>query len=450
MSSPHPNPIRTEARATLILAAPLIGGQLAGVGMNFIDTVMAGKLNAQALAAIAVGGSVWATLMLTMTGVLMALPPTVAQLDGSRRRAEIAPAFWQSAWIATGLAAALIVVARNTEPLLAALRVEPEIVPVVLSYLSALCWGAPPLAGYLVLRFLSEGLGATRPTLYFGLLGLPLNVLANYLLIYGHWNFPRLGAVGCGYATATVWWAQLLGMLLYVGVHQRYADLNLWNRFCAPRLKEISELLKLGAPVGVAWFLETSMFTTAALLIGSLGVSEVAGHQVAINFAALTFMLPLGMSMAITVRVGNAVGRRDPATARRAALVGMGLAMLCQLGSASVMLFAPRWVAGMYTQDEAVIRVAVELLFLAAIFQLSDGVQVSSAGALRGLKDTLAPMLITVFAYWVVGLPLGYWMGFRLGWGAPGLWVGLIGGLTVAAALLGARLQRLLRRLSLA
>ena len=198
----------------------------------------------------------------------------------------------------------------------------------------------------------------------------------------------------------------------------------------------------MGLPIGVAVFVEISMFAAVALAIGSLGTAPVAGHQVALNFVAVTFMVPLGISMAVTVRVGHAVGRGDPGAVRFTALVGGGMAMAAQAVSASVMLLLPRQVAAIYTDDPAVIAVARDLLVLAAVFQLSDGLQVSAAGALRGLKDTRVPMLVIVVAYWLVGILLGWLLGFFLGFGARGLWMGLIAGLTLAATLLAARFLR--------
>jgi MATE family, multidrug efflux pump len=442
--SPHPS-IRREAAVTLRLAGPLIGGAVATTGLTFLDTVMAGRLGAAPLAAVAVGASVLSSVRVACMGVLLAVPPSVAQLDGegsAASRAAIAPFVRQAAWVALALAALAIGALLQVRPLLDLMHVEAEIVPTVVGYLRALCWGLPAYLGYLVLRLCSDGLGATRPALYFGLLGLPVDAVGNWALMYGRLGFPALGAVGCGYATALVWWAQFAALLVYVARHPRYRDLRLFARLEPPRRRAITEILRVGAPIGVSLFLEISMFTLVALAIGSLGTAIVAGHQVALNFVALTFMVPLGLSMAVTVRVGNAVGRRDAHAARFAAFVGGGLAMASQGVAAGVMALFPRAVAHLYTHDPAVVAVAVQLLLLAAVFQLSDGVQACAAGALRGLKDTRVPMLITLVAYWLVGLPLGWWLGLPLGLGARGLWMGLIAGLTLAAALLTARFVR--------
>lgn len=442
--APSPE-IRREAAATARLAGPIIGGQLAMTGLAFIDTVMAGKLSAADLAAVAIGGSFWSATGLFFLGVLMAMPPSVAQLAGGGRLRRTAPLLRQGLWLSFGLAAVAAAAVLHPEPLLRAFDVEPELIPIVAGYLDGIAWGIPAWFAYLVLRFFCEGLGDARPVLYFGLVGLPLNAVADYVLMYGKLGFPQLGAAGCGHATAFVWWVQLSGIVLYMALRRRYRGLHLFARFEPPRRRPIGELLRIGLPIGVAIFVEASLFAVAALVIGSIGTLAVAGHQVALNFVAVTFMVPLGIAMATTVRVGHAVGRGDRAAVRRAAWVGVGLAMAVQVGNALLMVTLPRAIAGLYTSDPRVIAAAAELLLLAAVFQLSDGLQASAAGALRGLKATKAPMAITVVAYWLLGFPLGYWLAIGRGAGAPGMWVGMIAGLTLAALLLAAGLWRVTR-----
>jgi MATE family multidrug resistance protein len=376
----------------------------------------------------------------------MAVPPAVAQLVGAERRSEIGPVVRQALWIGLGLALLAMAVLRGLEPLLLFLNVEAEIVPGVMGYLRGIAWGMPALCGYHILRYLSDGLSLTRPAMYLGVAGIPLNVAGNYALMFGNWGFPQLGAAGCGYATAIVLWAQLAGMATLVALGRSYRSVRLFERWEAPDPGRIAELLWIGVPIGVAIFIEASLFASVSLLLGSLGTLTVAGHQVAINFVSLTFMIPLGLSMAITVRVGTAEGRGDRAGVRLAGWVGIALALCAQVVSATAMLVFPRWIASIYTPDPEVIAIAVKLFIVAAIFQLSDGLQVSSAGALRGLKDTRVPMVITVIAYWIIGLPLGWYLGFRAGIGAVGMWTGLIAGLTIAAVLLTARFYRLSRR----
>lgn len=442
--SPSPE-LRREAAATARLAGPIIGGQLAMTGLAFIDTVMAGKLSAADLAAVAIGGSFWSATGLFFLGVLMALPPSVAQLAGAGRTRRVGFLLRQGIWLGLGLSVIAVAVVLEPRWLLAAFDVQAELIPIVAGYLGAISWGIPAWFAYLALRFFCEGMGDTRPVLYFGLVGLPVNAVGDYVLMYGELGFPALGAVGCGYATALVWWAQLAGIVLYVATRQRYRRLHLFARLEPPRWKPIAELARVGLPIGVAIFVEASLFAVAALVIGSLGTLAVAGHQVALNFVAVTFMVPLGISMAATVRVGHAAGRRDPDGVRRAAWTGVALAMAVQVFNALVMVALPRQIAGLYTSDPRVIAAAAELLLLAAVFQLSDGLQASAAGALRGLKETKAPMAITVIAYWMLGFPLGYGLAIGRGAGAPGMWVGMIAGLTVAALLLAARLWQVTR-----
>jgi len=441
---------RIDVSRTVRLAAPLVVGQLAGVLMTFVDTVMAGRLSAQALASVAAGAAIWHTLMLASMGVLMAISPSVAQLEGAGERDRIGPLVRQALWIAVGLTLATAVSCLAAGPLLSALDIDSSLHPTIMGYLRALIWGAPAMYAFLALRFLCEGMEISRPVMYFGFIGLVVNVIANYGLIYGHWGLPALGAVGCGYATSAVWWTELAGLMIYIRRHQRISGLNVFERLEWPDWSRIAPLLAIGLPIGFSFFVEVSMFAGVALLMGSIGAIQVAGHQVAINVASMTFMVPLGISLATTVRVGNAMGRGDQPGMSRAGWVGVQLALVCQVAAAFVLLALPGPIARIYSRDPEVIAVAVELLLLAAIFQFSDGLQVSAAGALRGINDTRGPMVITVIAYWLIGLPLGYWLCFGLGLGPRGLWIGIIFGLTFAGVLLALRFRRLTHRLETA
>ncbi len=427
-----------EARATIRLGTPLIIGQLSAVGMGFVDTLFAGRLSALDLAAVAIGSVVWSSLNLFIIGTMLAIPAFISQYDGAGEQDKMAPFTRQAAWLGLLLATVVFFLVRNAEPILTALKVEAEVIPPAVAYLKAVSWGAPFWAMFLVLRFLSEGLGRTKPTMYFGLFALLLNIPADYILMYGKFGLPALGAEGCGAATALVLAVQALLMLTYVARHRAYRFLGLFSTWEWPRSDKLWELVTVGIPIGAMIFVESSLFLAASLLMGRLGTFELAGHQVALNFAALMFMIPLGLSMAITVRVGNAVGRRDLAEARFRGWSGIVLALTTQIASALIIFLFPRQIAAIYTSDPQVSAVAVSLLFFAAIFQLSDGLQAAAAGVLRGLKDTKWPMIMVIVAYWLVGLPLSYGLGIAGGYRGPGIWVGLLGGLTVAAlALIG-------------
>lgn len=442
-----PNPRRTEAAKLFRLAGPLILGQLAGVLMTFVDTVMSGRLSAEALASVAAGAAIWHTFMLAGMGILLAVSPSVAQLDGAGQQDKVGPLVRQALWISLGLTILTIGVYFASAPLLQALKIDPSLHPTILGYLRALLWGAPAMYAFFALRFLCEGMEISKPVMYFGFVGLAVNVVANYGLIYGHWGLPALGAVGCGYATSAVWTTELIGLVLYIRRHPKLRSLSVFDDFEWPRVEPIRELLLLGVPIGFSFFVEVSMFAGVALLMGSISATAVAGHQIAINVASTTFMVPLGISLATTVRVGQARGRGDSAGVRLSGWTGMQLALAINVVSAAVLMTFPGPIARIYTTDDAVIAIAVQLLILAAVFQLSDGLQVSAAGALRGIKDTRGPMVVTVVAYWLIGLPAGYWLCFHRGLGPPGLWYGIIGGLTVAGVLLAARFQRLTRSL---
>jgi len=436
------SPLRAEASSLVRLAGPMVLGQLTGVLMTFVDTVMSGRLSAEALASVATGAAIWHTVFLFGLGVLLAVSPSVAQLDGARRHDEIPSVVRQAVWIALGLAALAVVVYRSAGPLLVAMAIAPELHPTILGYLKALAWGAPAMYLFLALRFLCEGMGISRPIMYFGFVGLGVNVVANYGLIYGRWGLPALGAIGCGHATSAVWWVELVGLALYVHFHPRLGRLGVFQRLEAPRPREIVSLLRLGLPIGWTFFVEVSMFATVALLMGSIGTVPVAAHQIAINVASITFMVPLGLGLATTVRVGNAAGRGEPDGVARAGWIGISLAVAAQVLAAVVLWAFPRSIASIYSQDAAVVSLAAQLLLLAAAFQLPDGLQVAAAGALRGVKDTTGPMVVTVVAYWLVGLPLGHALAFRAELGPRGLWIGIIAGLTVASAWLTVRFRR--------
>ncbi len=433
-----------EARATLRLALPLIAGQLAAVGMGAVDALLAGHYSADVLAAVAVGVSLWSLAVVCAIGLMLALPPSVSQLVGADRRAEIGPLFRQALGLALSVGVLLgAAVHWLAPPLVRALHVDPRLWPQTTEFLHAVSFGAPAIACYFALRGVSEGLGHTRPTMYFGLLGLLLLAPLDWVLMYGKLGLPALGAMGSGMATAIVTWCELAAFVLYMRRAHVYRGLHLFARLEAPDWRQIGALLRLGLPMAFSLLMEASLFVAAALAIGRMGADAVASHQIALNVATVTFMVPLGLAMAITVRVGFAAGRGDAVGVRRAGLAGIGLALLTQSVSTTLMLGFPHAIAALYTHDARVIHLAAQLLVLAGIFQFSDGVQVASAGALRGLKDTRAPMLITAFAYWVVGFPLGLYLGFARQMGPRGVWMGLIAGLGVAAVLL---LSRFLRR----
>ena len=435
-----------EMRVSFVLALPLALGQLAAMLMNVVDSLLAGRHGLRTLAAVTVGSSIWTVALLACVGLMMAIPPSVSQLNGADRRDAIAPLWRQALWIALAIGPVVALLVHVSPWLLETIGIVPEVRVQATGFLQAIAWGAPAMALYFCCRYLSEGLAWTLPSMVSGLVALALLAPLGYLLMFGGGPIPPLGATGLGIATAIVLWLQAAGFALYLWRTPRFADLGLFARFDPPHWPTIRSLLALGLPMGVSILMEGGLFVATALLIGRLGAVDVAAHQVALNVASVCFMLPLGIAMATTVRVGHAAGAGDRAAARYAVGAGFALGALTQAAAAALLVFGGAWIAGFYTRDATVAALAVSLMRYAAVFQLPDGIQVLSAGALRGLKDTRVPMLVTILAYWGVGLPLGAWFGLHLGQRAPGLWIGLILGLAVAALLLALRLRRQLRR----
>jgi len=275
--------------------------------------------------------------------------------------------------------------------------------------------------------------------MYMGLLGIALNVPLNYILMFGKLGLPAMGAQGCGIATSIVIWSQLLMTFLIIRLHGHFREFELFSRWDWPQWEPISKLLRVGLPIGTGIFVEGSLFVGAALLIARLGALPASAHLIAINFSALMFMVPLGVASAVTTRVGNALGRGEPDAARYAGLVGVAIVLFTQTISASIMLLAPQFVVRIYTNDAAITAIAVSLLFYSAIFQYADGIQICAAGALRGLKDTLVPMFINIFSFFLIGLSVGYYLTFNQAMGPAGMWIGMIVGLSFGAVLLMSR-----------
>lgn len=437
--------IARELWETAVLALPLVVSQLSAVGMNAIDAVLAGHHGAATLGAVAIGASIWSLALVVAIGVTMAVPPSVAQLDGAGRRDAIGPLFRQALWLALALGLLLWIAVRGAIPLVRVIGIDPVLVDDVAGFLRAVSWGAPALAAFFTLRGMSAGIGVTRPTMYFSLMALVLLGPIAWVLLYGGYGIAAMGAAGIGAATAIVLWLEAIAFALYVLWHPVYADLALTARLERPQWAAIGELLRIGVPMGVTVLMEAGLFIATTLTIGTLGAATVASHQVALNVASLFFMIPLGIAMATTVRVGNAAGRGDAVAVRLAGDAGIGLTFGTQAVSATIMLAVPTAIASLYSNDAAVIALAAELLVLAALFQFPDGIQAVANGALRGLKDTRVPMFITTFAYWGVGMPVGWWLAFPHAMGAQGMWIGLIAGLGVAALLLALRFRRLSR-----
>lgn len=442
----HPaasHPLR-EARRLFNLALPLILAQLAQTSMGFVDTLMVGRLGREALAGIALGSTLFFFVFVMLSGAVLAVGPLVAQAHGGGERDKVGRAVRQGLWLGSALSVPALLLYWNVAPLLELMGQDADTVALASAYLRAISLGLLPALWLVALRSLLEGVSDTRPILVVTLFGVGLNILANHTLMFGNFGFPALGLVGTGYASALVYWVMVGLIALYVRVRHRALALFRWR---APDRAALRELVTIGWPISLTLAFESGLFAISTLLMGLVGATALAAHQVAIQSAALAFMVPLGLSLAIAARVGQARGRGDEAGARRAGLVGMGLALAFMSLTATLFALFPERIVGLYldTADPANLEVvagAVVFLKLAALFQLFDGLQISALGALRGLKDTRVPMLIAFFSYWVVGLGSGVGLAFGLGFGGRGLWLGLVIGLMVASVLLAGRFLR--------
>lgn len=441
--------VRHDAARILRIAWPVIIAQVSVVGMHFTDTVMAGRLGPDALAAVSLGMTSALPVYLVVLGVLSAVSPSIAQLIGAQREAEVGGVFRQGLWLGFGLALVTVPLMRHVWVLMSWLEVDASVIPVAGAYLDAVSWGLPGVCLLFTLRFFSEGVAAPRMYMWVMLFGAGINIFANYAFMYGNFGMPALGAVGCGVATALVQTLISVVLLVYVVVYRRFRIYHLLSRLEGPHPRALIELMRIGLPAAGAFLLEGGMFSLVGLLMGTLGATAVAAHQIVVNFASMTFMVSLGIASATSVCVGQAAGAGDRAGVRRAGFTGIALAALAMSVAASLMLFVPGAIIAMYTHDAAVTDIAMGLIFAAALFQVSDGVQVCTVSALRGLKDTLYPLVLSVIAYWCLGLPVAWYFGFTRAFGPQGLWVGLIAGLSFAALMLIARFQGLSRRIKL-
>lgn len=440
----------TEARQLLALAIPVILAQVAQTAMGFVDTVMAGAVSATDMAAVAVGTSIWLPAILFGHGLLLALTPAVAQLNGSGRRERIAEQVRQGYWLALAVSLVIMVVLWNAGYLIRAMHdIDADLAIKAEGYLHALLWGAPGYLFFQVARNQCDGLSKTKPAMLLGFLGLLTNIPLNYIFIYGHFGMPRLGGVGCGVATASVYWVMFLVMRFWLRHMPAMRDIRMASRWSAPSRAILTRLFSLGLPVALALFFEVTLFAVVALLVSPLGIVNVAGHQIALNFSSLMFVLPLSLGVATTIRVGYRLGEGSAEGARTAAWTGQGVGIAMAACTALFTVAFRHDIAALYTANPAVITLAAQLMLLAAIYQFSDSIQVIGSGILRGYKDTRSIFFITLIAYWVLGLPAGYilaltdWIVPALG--PAGFWCGFIVGLTSAAAMMIWRIRRMQR-----
>jgi MATE family multidrug resistance protein len=437
-----------ELRATLALALPLAGAQLAQVMMGFVAAVMLGRLGGDALAAGGLGNGLAFTVTLVFQGMLTAVGPLAAHAIGAGEEKRVGAIIAHGLLFAAGLSAAVVFVILHLHVLLAVVGQAPSLVAATDRYLTAVVWGVPGALGYTVLRSYLSASSRTLPLMVLLVSCLCLSVALNYSLIFGHFGLPRLGIAGAGYAGATVQWVQFGALALYVALHRDGRGREILRAMLRPDRSVALPLLRLGWPIAGIFALEAGVFATAGALAGRIGTASLAAHQVAISITSIDFMVPLAFSNAATVRVALASGAGRIAAARRAGAVALSCGAGFMVIMALVLLVAPGSIIALYLDradpaNAQAVAIALNLLFITALFQVFDGTQTVAAGALRGLRDTRMPLVIATVGYWVVGFGSAWTLAFPLGFGVQGLWWGLALGLAAVAILLSLRFHHL-------
>ena len=437
-------PTRGVLAALLRLALPVVVVQVGLMAMGVVDSIMVGHLSANALASVALGNLYFFGLAVFGMGVLMALDPVVAQAVGAGDEAAIGRAAQRGLLLAAGLSIPTCLLLLTARRFLTWIGEPPAIIPDAAVFARIMIPGVLPFFAFVVFRQTLQALHRMQPIVLAIVFSNLLNALLDWVLIFGHLGAPALGVPGSAWATTTSRWvmaALLLGLAWPELRHRLYPfrpEVGQW----AP----LRRMLVLGVPIGLQYALEWGVFGTVLLLMGRIGTIAVAAHQIAINVASLTFMVPLGVSAAATVLVGHAVGRGDADGARRSAGAALATGVSFMALMALVFLLVPSTIARVYSEDTAVIALAATLLPIAGAFQIFDGIQVVSIGILRGLADTRAPFVIAVLGFWLLGFPVSLWLGFRTPLGPAGLWWGLVVGLVAVATLLLLRTRARFRR----
>ncbi|CAA9257916.1 MAG: hypothetical protein AVDCRST_MAG08-2482 [uncultured Acetobacteraceae bacterium] len=448
---------RTEAWATLALAWPIALTNLSQIALLLTDTLLVGRLGTEALAAVTVGVNLYWAVLAPTFGMAQAAAPLLAQARGAGRRLDAPRRGWmremrrgarQALWAVAALTVPTWALLWHAEALLLLLGQEPAIAALAAGYVRALMWGLPLFGAFVVLRGFLAAMERPRPALLVAFVGIAVNAVLAWALIFGALGAPRLGVVGAGVASALANLFMLLALLGLIARDRRLRRFRLLGRLWRPDWPRLREVFRIGLPIAGQMWLEIGVFSVAALVVGWLGVVPLAAHAVAVQAATATFMVPMGIGQAATARVGLFFGAGDAAGAARAGSVAVAIGAGFMAASALGMVAGAGALPWLFLDAAdpdaaAVAGSASALLVIAGLFQLADGVQVVAAGALRGLRDTRVPMLFAAVGYWAIGMPVGLLLGFPLGLGASGIWIGLAAGLAVVAALLLRRWRRL-------
>ncbi|WP_438318844.1 MATE family efflux transporter [Sporosarcina sp. FA9] len=434
-------PIRKKSVIMAKIVMPILITQVALYLVTFFDILMTGRYDTYHLAGVTIGSSFWVPVYTGLAGILMGLTPIIAHQIGARRKEEVRPSVQQGLYVSIVLAVVIFLIIRfAVAPILVMMPLEHEVRVVAGAYLKGMSLGLIPLFAYTVLRSFFDALGATRVSMVIILLSAPINVFINYLLIYGNWGFPELGGAGAGYASGITYWLVFMIACAIAWRRMPFSNFKLFKQWEKISFRRWKEILLIGVPIGSSIFVETSIFSAVTLLMSNYSTAVISAHQIALNFTSLLYMIPLAISMGATILVGQAVGSGQMRDAKQYSFLSVGLAISFSFVSIAILLIFREPIASLYTMDDQIIKLAIQFLFFAALFQLSDAVQAPVQGALRGYKDVNMTFIMAIVSFWVLGLPIGYLMATYTNLGPYGYWVGLITGLTIGAITLTVRL----------
>ena len=426
------------------IGIPIFGSQLSYMIMHTTDTIVSGRYSSEELAGLVLAGAFTFPVYMLFQGIMFAITPIVAQLYGSKEFTKIGQKMRQIFWIAIVIAFSIFLIFLFLSKILLFFPLDKNILSISTEYLRAVSVG---MFFYVMFRYLSsysEGMTLALPVFFVVLFGAIINIPLDIIFAFGYFGIPEMGSEGCGYATSMVSTIMFFSMLKIILSSKKYKKTELLKEFNGPSLRVSKEILKLGVPIGIGIFAEMTMFSGAAIIIGQLGDKILSGHAVALNIASILFMLPLAIGLAGSTRVGNLLGEKRFLDAKYSSYVGVSLCFIGALFNMIILLIFRENFSSIYSKDIEVINIAISLLFYAAIFQIPDGIQMGSLGALRGYKDTFAPMVFLVISYWIFAIPLGYFLtnyGLTKPLGAEGMWISMIMGLILFSIIIFNRLR---------
>lgn len=436
-------------RQLVCILWPILITQVSMFAMNFFDTLMSGQASPYDLAGVAIGSSIWLPINTGLGGIFIAITPIVAQLLGANLKQEISSKVIQGLYLALVVAALIVFLGSFLlEPILSLMNLEVSVRSIARGYLKALACGIPPLFIYYVLRGFMDAIGKTSATMLIALSSLPINIFLNYIFIFGKFGLPAFGGVGAGIASTITYWCLAVFAFVMILRHDTFRGYEIFNSGFGLALKVWKELLKIGIPIAFSIFFETSIFAVVTLLMSNFNTYIIAAHQAAMNFASLLYMVPLSISMAMTILIGFEVGGKRLKDARQYSYLGIGISLSMAVVCGIILMLFQEQVAGLYTKENIVLNLIKQFLILALFFQMSDAIAAPIQGVLRGYKDVNVIFIMALISYWAIGLPLGYYLANFTSFGAKGFWIGLILGLAVNAMSLLTRLLIIQRRIT--